>query len=210
MIDQAEPDSQRERAKLADAARRWTRRAVLDIARQAGARIPTRPVFRGKPALDMTIAQAEPMTGIAAARHLEHAARGLTREYIRCAREDGRTWDQIGMASTWSPALPTAASPWRTLPMTRQQATQAAITPGVTVARPPGRVPAAKPRSGIAGHRAGRPMTSRATRTTADAWPLQSPHGKPNGTSRDPVRTTGGSDDGSRQPPGPGQRAEGG
>ena len=98
MIDQAEPDSRQEPAKLADAARQWTRRAVLDIARQAGARVVTRPMFRGRPTLDMTIAQAEPMTGIAAARHLEHAARGLTREYIRCAREDGRTWDQIGMA----------------------------------------------------------------------------------------------------------------
>lgn len=98
MTDQAEPGSRQARAKPVDAARQWTRRAVLDLVRQSGGRTVTRPMFRDRTDLDMTTSDAEPMAGILAARHLEHAAREFARGYVRQAREDGRTWHEIGAA----------------------------------------------------------------------------------------------------------------
>ena len=98
MNDQTEPGIRQPPARLADEARHWTRRAVLDIVRQSGGRTVTRPVFRDRPDLDMTTTDAEPMAGIRAVRQIEHSARALTREYARQAREVGRTWHEIGAA----------------------------------------------------------------------------------------------------------------
>ncbi len=98
MTNQAEPGSRQARAKLADAARQWMRRAVLDLVRQTGGRTVTRSIFRGRPDLDMTTSDAEPMAAIRVVRHLEHAAREFTRGYVRQAREDGHTWHEIGAA----------------------------------------------------------------------------------------------------------------
>jgi hypothetical protein len=96
MTDQAEPGNRQARETLAGAARLWTRRAALDIVRQSGGHTVTRPMFRDRTDLHMTNTDAEPMAGMRAVRHLEHAARGLAREFVRQAREDGRTWHEIG------------------------------------------------------------------------------------------------------------------
>ena len=98
MTDQGEPGIGQEDAKHADAARQWTRRAVLDIVSQSGGRTVARPMFSQRPDLHMTTTDAEPMAGIQAVRQVEHAARRLTREYVRQAREDGHTWQEIGAA----------------------------------------------------------------------------------------------------------------
>jgi hypothetical protein len=98
MTDQGEPGIRQERAKVAEAARQWTRRAVLDIVRQSGGRTVTRPMFSQRADLHTTTTDAEPMAGISAVRQVEHAAPGLTREYVRQAREDGHTWQEIGTA----------------------------------------------------------------------------------------------------------------
>ncbi len=98
MTDQPEPGGREARTKLVNDARRWARRAVLGIVRASGGRVADRPVFRGRPDLDMTTTEAEPMAGLQAARHLEHAARSVARDCIRNAREDGRSWHEIGVA----------------------------------------------------------------------------------------------------------------
>jgi hypothetical protein len=98
MADQTEPSNRLTPTRLAGEASQWTRRAVLDIVRQSGGRTVTRPMFRDWPDLDMTTTDVEPMAGIRAVRQIEHSARGLMREYARQAREDGRTWHEIGAA----------------------------------------------------------------------------------------------------------------
>jgi len=98
MTDQAEPGDRQARAKQADAARQQAHRAVLDLVRQSGGRTVTRPMFRSRPNIGMTTTDAEPLAGILAARCLEHAAREFAREHVRRAREDGRTWHEIGAA----------------------------------------------------------------------------------------------------------------
>jgi len=55
-------------------------------------------MFSQRPDLHMTTTDAEPMAGIQAVRQVQHAARRLTREYVRQAREDGHTWQEIGAA----------------------------------------------------------------------------------------------------------------
>ena len=98
MADQAESGIRQTPTKLADEARQWTRRAVLDIVRQSGGRVVTRPMFRDRPDLHMTTTDVEPIAGIRAVRQIEQAARALTREYARQAREDGHAWGEIGAA----------------------------------------------------------------------------------------------------------------
>jgi hypothetical protein len=98
MTDQAEPGNGQTSAKLADAAGRWTRRAVLDIVGQFRGHPVTGPMFSDRPNLDVATSEAGPMAGILAVRGLEHAARDLTRQYLRQAREYGHTWHEIGAA----------------------------------------------------------------------------------------------------------------
>ena len=78
--------------------RQWARRAVLGIVRESGGRTVARLVFRGQPGLDLTITDADPMSGLKAAATLTSAARRLTLDYARQAREDGRSWREIGLA----------------------------------------------------------------------------------------------------------------
>jgi hypothetical protein len=98
MTELAEPRNRQACVKVAEAARQWIRRAVLDIVCQSGGRTVIRPIFSQRPDLHMTTTDAEPMAGILAVRQVEHAARKLTREYVRQAREDGHTWQEIGAA----------------------------------------------------------------------------------------------------------------
>jgi hypothetical protein len=45
-----------------------------------------------------TIRAAEPLAGIRAAQVLEHTAARLSHDYLRYARQDGASWDDIGTA----------------------------------------------------------------------------------------------------------------
>ena len=83
------------REKTAHAVRLAARRAVIDVARQGGAPIISRPAFRGAHA---TVQDVEPLAGLRAARDVELAARSGARDYIRDAREAGRSWREIGTA----------------------------------------------------------------------------------------------------------------
>jgi hypothetical protein len=75
------------------AARTAARAAAHKLALDAGAAITTRPLYHGA---STTTRDVEPAAGMQAARDLELAARNLTTDYIRQARENGATWHQIG------------------------------------------------------------------------------------------------------------------
>jgi hypothetical protein len=60
----------------------------------------SRPAFRGSHA---TIRDAESLAGILIARNLELAARRAAHDYIRAAREAGRSWHDIGTALQLTP-----------------------------------------------------------------------------------------------------------
>jgi hypothetical protein len=77
-----------------DAARETVRREAFRLARDSGAAIVARPMFRGD--TEPTVRDVEPLNGARAARDLELAARRTAREYIRQAREAGHGWEQIG------------------------------------------------------------------------------------------------------------------
>jgi hypothetical protein len=83
------------------AARTEARRAAFRLARDCGAQIITRPMFRDAAA--PTTRDAEPLAGARAARDLELGARGAARDYIRHAREAGHGWEQIGHALGLTP-----------------------------------------------------------------------------------------------------------
>ena len=83
------------------AARTEARRAAFRLARDRGAQIITRPMFRDATA--PTTHDAEPLAGARAARDLELGARGAARDYIRQAREAGHDWEQIGHALGLAP-----------------------------------------------------------------------------------------------------------
>ena len=76
-------------------ARQWAVTVVTRIARETGARILTR---RPWPGAASTFEYAEPGAGIAIARAVELAARSEARQYIKYARADGQSWQQIGAA----------------------------------------------------------------------------------------------------------------
>ena len=57
-----------------------------------------RPMFRDHPGLDAAVTDAEPMIGLRVATMLKFAARQLTLEYARQARESGHDWLEIGAA----------------------------------------------------------------------------------------------------------------
>jgi hypothetical protein len=81
--------------------RETARREAFRLARDAGAQIITRPVFRGEQ--EPTARDVEPLAGARAARDLEAAAKAAARDYIRQAREAGHGWDQIGQALGFAP-----------------------------------------------------------------------------------------------------------
>jgi hypothetical protein len=85
--------------QLADS-RDHARSAVIGLARCRGAEFTTRPMFPGS---DATVRTPEPLTGARAARDIELGARRAARGYIREAREDGHSWDQIGRSLDLTP-----------------------------------------------------------------------------------------------------------
>jgi hypothetical protein len=78
-----------------DAARDAARRAALDVARGGGAHLTARPAF---PGARFGVPDLEPLTGLHASRQVELAARHAARDYVRLAREEGRSWHEIGHA----------------------------------------------------------------------------------------------------------------
>src|SRR5260370_40950159 len=78
------------------AARDTARREAFRLARERGAEIITRPMFRSEK--EPAVRDVEPLAGARAARDLELSARGLARGYMRQAREAGHGWEQIGRA----------------------------------------------------------------------------------------------------------------
>ena len=62
-----------------------------------GAGTVRRPVIRGD-AASGTTAQPEPLAGIRAATELRHAASRAVSGCVRYAREDGKSWTEIGAA----------------------------------------------------------------------------------------------------------------
>ena len=88
------------REKAVSSARRTAQRAAIDLAREQGAQVISRPAFRGA---QMTIQDVEPLAGLRAAREVELGARYCTRRYIRDAREAGHTWHEIGAALDLTP-----------------------------------------------------------------------------------------------------------
>jgi hypothetical protein len=69
--------------------------AVVNDARREGTAVQSRPAFPG--ALS-TITFAEPLAGIRLARARAAAARRVTGDYIRHARQAGHSWHAIGQA----------------------------------------------------------------------------------------------------------------
>jgi hypothetical protein len=89
-----------DREQAISKARSTARRSVIELARDAGAEFITRPLFHGA---DTTTRDIEPLPGLSAARELELAARYLTADYARQARQAGYTWHQIGTALNLTP-----------------------------------------------------------------------------------------------------------
>ena len=86
------------RKQIADLARQWSTRAVLGIVRESGGQIVDRPVFPDRPDLLLKITGTNAMAGLQATVALKHAARKLSLDYVRYAREDGHSWQDIGIA----------------------------------------------------------------------------------------------------------------
>ncbi len=76
------------------------RRAAIDLARREGTPITARPAFPGS---DIVTGDLRSLDGARTARRIEAGAREEAREYIRQAREDGASWDQIGRALGLTP-----------------------------------------------------------------------------------------------------------
>jgi hypothetical protein len=97
MTDQAGTGTAQARERQARAARNFARQAVHGLARELGAQAASRPMFRhdlGSPA----VRDYDPAPGMRAARAVELAAWRRTRDYIKAARQDGMSWQQIGAA----------------------------------------------------------------------------------------------------------------
>jgi hypothetical protein len=125
-----EPDTSAQAAERhISEVRQTARREAVRLARDAGAHLVTRPMFRGEQ--QPTVQDVEPLVGARAARDLEAAAAGTARDYIRQAREAGHGWEQIGQtlglepgggrdgatpgdaAYTYAAGPPETQAPWR-------------------------------------------------------------------------------------------------
>jgi hypothetical protein len=84
-----------ERQRAASTARAAARHAAINLARDAGAQIISRPIF---PGAHSTTRDVEPLAGLRAIREIELGARDTARSYIRDAREAGHSWHDIGTA----------------------------------------------------------------------------------------------------------------
>jgi hypothetical protein len=90
------------RERIADLARQWATRAVLGIIRESGGQVVDRSVFPDRPDLLLKITGTNAMAGLQATVALKHAARKLSLDYVRYAREDGHSWQDIGIALGFS------------------------------------------------------------------------------------------------------------
>lgn len=91
------------------------RAAIWRLVKDTGGEMVTRPVIRSDPQGAVTN-EPEPLAGITAARHLEWAMRDEIRRHVKAAREDGRTWAEIGAAlgcRTGPDRLPVSESAFR-------------------------------------------------------------------------------------------------
>ena len=84
-----------ERQRAARPARAAARHAPINLARDAGAQIISRPIFPGAHSFT---SEVEPLAGLRAIRDIELGARHTARNYIRDARETGHSWHEIGTA----------------------------------------------------------------------------------------------------------------
>ena len=89
-----------ERLRAVSAARSAARRSALNLARDAGAQVISRPIF---PGAHTTTGDVEPLAGLQASRDIELGARHIARDYIRDAREAGHGWQAIGTALDLTP-----------------------------------------------------------------------------------------------------------
>jgi hypothetical protein len=86
---------ERQRQRAAGAAGAAARHAAINLARDAGAQIISRPIF---PGAHSSTSDVEPLAGLRAIRDIELGARYSARNYIRDARETGHSWHEIGTA----------------------------------------------------------------------------------------------------------------
>ncbi len=86
------------RTRSADIARKHARQAILSTVRETGGPAMTRPVFRDRPDLDVTVTDAEPIAALQASVAVSHALRRMACEYVRRAREDGHSWPDVAAA----------------------------------------------------------------------------------------------------------------
>jgi len=84
-----------DRRMAADDAYGAARSSIVRIAQEQGAQVRERPLW---PGAQITMRYAEPLAGIRAATTLQHAAQRAARDYIRLAREDKASWQEIGDA----------------------------------------------------------------------------------------------------------------
>ena len=75
--------------------RRAVDAAILRMARAAGAPVHQRPIF---PSSTLTTPDAGPLPGIRFTLMLQDAARHKIHDYLKRARQDGSSWQQIGKA----------------------------------------------------------------------------------------------------------------
>lgn len=73
------------------------RTAIHLLVKASGGGFTDRPLFRGEPHV-RTIREPEPLAGIRAATAFEQEHRRRCLQYVRYAREDGLSWQQIGEA----------------------------------------------------------------------------------------------------------------
>jgi hypothetical protein len=71
-------DSALNRIRAADLARQHARQAILGTVRETGGRTVTRPVFRDRLDLDMTLTDAEAIAALQASAAIAHALRNLS------------------------------------------------------------------------------------------------------------------------------------
>jgi hypothetical protein len=95
MTDQTDTTTADTRALQHRAARDFARQAVHGLARELGAQATSQPMFRHDPG-SPAVRDYDPAAGMRAARAVELAARRMTRDYVKVARQDGMTWREIG------------------------------------------------------------------------------------------------------------------
>jgi hypothetical protein len=98
MPDQAEPGARQTREQARTAARNKAAQAVHEMVHESGGRTVAQlrsPLLTWPGA---STVEPEPIASLEAARELERAAHSLAADYIRLARETGRSWYEIGDA----------------------------------------------------------------------------------------------------------------